>query len=88
MILGRPANLFLGAFTAIFNVFVLGHIFGFSPSPDLVAAINIAAGAVITLIAGTNANALVVGSASIAATNAANGGDRRTTTGTGPGQTQ
>ena len=54
MILGRPTNLILGAFTGIFNVVVLvsnsqgGTFF----TPEIVAAVNIAAGALITLIAG------------------------------------
>lgn len=53
MILGRPTNLILGAFTALFNVIVLvatqaGNTFF---TPELVAAINIAAAALITLVA-------------------------------------
>lgn len=54
MIFGRPTNLILGAFTGIFNVVVLiaqtqgSTVF----TPELVAAVNIAAAAVITLIAG------------------------------------
>ena len=54
MIFGRPTNLILGAFTGIFNVVVLvsnsqgGTFF----TPEIVAAVNIAAGALITLIAG------------------------------------
>lgn len=53
MILGRPYNLVLGAFTALFNVVVLvansqgGTFF----TPEIVAAVNIAAGAVILLVA-------------------------------------
>lgn len=54
MIFGRPTNLILGAFTGLFNVVVLiatsqGSAFF---TPELVAAVNIAAGAVITLVAG------------------------------------
>jgi hypothetical protein len=54
VILGRPTNLILGAFTAVFNVAVLvlqsqGNT---TLTPELVAAVNIAAAAVITLIAG------------------------------------
>jgi len=53
MIFGRPTNLILGAFTAVFNVIVLiansaGNTFF---TPEIVAAINIAAAALITLIA-------------------------------------
>lgn len=54
MIFGRPTNLILGAFTGLFNVIVLvsnsqgGTFF----TPEIVAAVNIAAGALITLIAG------------------------------------
>jgi hypothetical protein len=52
MILGRPANLILGAFTAVFNVIVLGAATqGVLLEPGLVAAINLAAAAVITAIA-------------------------------------
>ena len=54
MIFGRPTNLILGAFTGVFNVVVLvansqGSTFF---TPEIVAAVNIAAGALITLIAG------------------------------------
>lgn len=54
MIFGRPTNLILGAFTGVFNVIVLvanaqgSAVF----TPEIVAAVNIAAGALITLIAG------------------------------------
>ena len=54
MIFGRPTNLILGAFTALFNVVVLA--LGSSGHPidaSIVAAVNIAAAAVITLIAYT-----------------------------------
>lgn len=53
MIFGRPVNLVLGAFTGIFNVIVLIATSQGSTlfTPELVAAINIAAGALITLIA-------------------------------------
>lgn len=49
MIFGRPTNLWLGAFTAIWNVIALtthGLI-----SPDVVNGVNVAAGSVILLIA-------------------------------------
>lgn len=54
MIFNRPTNLILGAFTALFNVIVLvassqGSAFF---TPEIVAAVNIAFGALITLIAG------------------------------------
>jgi uncharacterized OB-fold protein len=54
MIFGRPTNLIIGAFTALFNVVVLvsnsqgGTFF----TPEIVAAVNIAAGAIVTLVAG------------------------------------
>lgn len=52
MILGRPTNLILGAFTAIFNVIVLVLESQGNPiAPSLVAGINIAAAAIIGLIA-------------------------------------
>lgn len=52
MIWGRPPNLILGAFTAVFNVVVLvlasqGTII----EPAVTAAVNLAAGAVIAVIA-------------------------------------
>ena len=54
MILGRPTNLILGAFTGLFNVVVLiansqgGTFF----TAEIVAAVNIAAGALVALVAG------------------------------------
>ena len=52
MIFNRPPNLILGAFTAVFNVVVLVlNSQGTPIDPAVVAAINIAAAAVITLIA-------------------------------------
>lgn len=53
MILGRPANLVLGAVTAIINAVAL--ILGAEGHPidtGVLAGINLAAGAIITLIAG------------------------------------
>jgi hypothetical protein len=52
MLWGRPPNLILGAFTAIFNVvvLVLGGS-GIHIDPGVTAAVNLAAGAVITVIA-------------------------------------
>lgn len=53
MIFGRPTNLILGAFTALFNVVVLGlAAAGTVLDGQFVAAVNIAAAAVIALIAG------------------------------------
>jgi fructoselysine-6-P-deglycase FrlB-like protein len=54
VILGRPTNLLLGAFTAVFNVIVLvtsssGNTFF---TPEIVAAVNVAAAAVIAFVAG------------------------------------
>lgn len=51
LIFGRSPNLVLGALTAVFNVFVVAHIGGFAPTPETIAAVNIALGAVIALIA-------------------------------------
>ena len=52
MIFNRPANLILGAFTAVFNVVVLVLSSQGNPiDPAVVAAVNIAAAAIITLIA-------------------------------------
>lgn len=52
MILGRPTNLILGAFTAVFNVCVLiASSQGYTVTPELIAGINIAAAAIISLVA-------------------------------------
>lgn len=52
MIYGRPSNLWLGAATAIFNVAVLSmQAFGIVTPADVIAAVNIALGSVIALIA-------------------------------------
>ena len=52
MILGRPTNLWLGAFTAVFNVATLvSASLGYPMTPELIAGVNIAAGAVILLVA-------------------------------------
>jgi hypothetical protein len=52
MILGRPINLILGAFTALFNVVILVlKSQGTEVDAALVAAINIAFGAIVVLIA-------------------------------------
>lgn len=52
--MGRPPNLILGAFTAIFNVFVLALASAGIPiSAELVSAVNIAAASVIAVIAFT-----------------------------------
>lgn len=56
MILGRPTNLWLGAFTAVFNVAVL-TLAALNPpiviDVGVVSAVNIAAAAVIVLVANT-----------------------------------
>lgn len=52
MIFNRPPNLILGAFTAVFNVVVLVLASsGIVIEPGVTAAVNLAAGAVITVIA-------------------------------------
>ena len=53
MILGRPTNLWLGAATALLNagVLVLAAT-GTVLEPQLVAALNLALAAIITLVAG------------------------------------
>lgn len=52
MIFGRPPNLVLGAFTALFNVVVLVLASsGIVIEPGITAAVNLAAGAVIAVIA-------------------------------------
>lgn len=52
MILGRPANLVLGAVTAVINLtFLLLGQAGVVITPELVAAVNIVAGAIVALVA-------------------------------------
>ena len=52
MVFGRPQNLILGAVTALFNVVILAlKASGTEVSPEVVAAVNVALAAVITLIA-------------------------------------
>ena len=52
MVFGRPQNLILGAVTALFNVVILVmKASGTEVSPEVVAAVNVALAAVITLIA-------------------------------------
>ena len=65
MILGRSPNLILGAFTALFNVVVLAKVFP-DITPELVAAINIAAGAIVVLIANTASIQIAAGDAAAA----------------------
>jgi hypothetical protein len=67
MILGRPTNLIIAAFTAIFNVFVI-----LSPatlSGEAVAAINIAFASVIFLIANQDPTVKVGSSISVVSAN-------------------
>ena len=52
MIWGRPQNLILGALTALFNVVILAlKASGTDVPPEIVAAVNVALAAIITLIA-------------------------------------
>ena len=52
MIFGRPQNLILGALTALFNVVILAlKASGTEVPPEIVAAVNVALAAIITLIA-------------------------------------
>lgn len=52
MIWNRPPNLILGAFTAVFNVIVLVLAAqGIAIEPAVTAAVNLAAGSVIAVIA-------------------------------------
>ena len=53
MIFGRPTNLWLGASTALVNlIFLVAASFGYTATVELVAAVNIAAAALIILVAG------------------------------------
>ena len=52
MIFGRPQNLILGALTALFNVVILAlKASGTEVPPEIVAGVNVALAAIITLIA-------------------------------------
>lgn len=52
MIFNRPPNLVLGAFTAVFNVVVLVLAAqGIAVEPGITAAVNLAAGSIIAVIA-------------------------------------
>jgi hypothetical protein len=62
LILGRSPNLILGAFTALFNVIVLSKALP-GLTPELVAGVNIAAGAVIALIANVASVQIAAGDA-------------------------
>ena len=62
MILGRSPNLVLGALTAVFNVFVIAHV-PYVWDPAVVAAVNVAAGAVIALIANSASIQIAAGNA-------------------------
>jgi len=53
VIFGRPTNLVLGAVTATLNVaFLVSAALNYPVSPEIVGAVNIAAAAIITLVAG------------------------------------
>jgi hypothetical protein len=59
LILGRSPNLWLGAFTAIWSVAVIV----FKLDPTVAAAVTAAAGAIITLVAGTDSIQIAAGNA-------------------------
>lgn len=62
LVFGRSPNLVLGALTAIYNVFVIAHVPGVW-DPAVVAAVNIALGAVIALIANSPSIQVAAGDA-------------------------
>lgn len=72
LIFGRSPNLVLGALTAVFNVFVIAHV-PYVWDPATVGAINIAAGAVIALVANTTSIQVAAGNAAAARSNGTNG---------------
>lgn len=64
LILGRSPNLVIGTFTALLNVAVLVLAAnGTTVTPELVAALNIAAGAIVALIANTSSIQVAAGDA-------------------------
>ena len=54
LIFGRSPNLVLGALTALFNVAVTFHVGSFDPTLDQITIVNVAFGALIALIAGSD----------------------------------
>jgi hypothetical protein len=67
LIFGRTPNLILGAFTALFNVFVLvAAQLGNPITGEIVAAVNFAAGAIILLVAGNDKVQMASGKATAA----------------------
>jgi hypothetical protein len=50
-IFGRSPNLAFGLVTAIYNVAVVSHLFGYHPMLEEVGAVNIMLGAVIAFVA-------------------------------------
>lgn len=64
LILGRSPNLFIGAFAALFNVVVLvsGQL-GYPVTGEIVAAVNVAFGSVIALVANNATIQIAAGNA-------------------------
>ena len=71
LIFGRSPNLILGAVTAVFNVFVIYHVGGFTPTTDQISVTNVALGAIIALVANSDT---ITTAAAKAAANRKNGG--------------
>ena len=57
-ILGRSANLWVGAVAAIYNLFVVFHLGGFDPTGEQNGAVNVAILALVILLANSRDNAI------------------------------
>lgn len=53
---GRPANLWVAAAAAIYNIAVVFHLFGFDPTVDQNATVNVAIIALVALFANAAGN--------------------------------
>lgn len=72
LIFGRSPNLVLGACTAVFNTAVVFHIFGFNPDAAQIGTVNVMFGAIIALIANSDAITVVAGNAARTRSNVRN----------------
>lgn len=69
MILGRSPNLILGFLTALFNLAVVFQPFGFVPTMEQIAAVNVALGAAVAVIANSATISIAAGNAAAARRN-------------------
>jgi uncharacterized membrane protein len=62
-ILGRSPNLIVGLLTAAFNIAVVFHIAGFTPTAEQIAAVDTFLGLVVAVIANTASIQIAAGNA-------------------------